>query len=158
MLSTTGCAASTVKLHPYRVQYSVPAGNPTRKDADRFRSNVIIPVGPLLCYETAPHWNYPGTLSFSSCPDPIVGLPFDTSKPRRGRWGETLRTKLADDTSLVDTYWKEWDSGAYLHHRDDIATLNAKRDLQKRIEICLYGDPREPPIPDFCANQIAHKP
>ncbi|KAK0049199.1 hypothetical protein Bpfe_021292 [Biomphalaria pfeifferi] len=138
------------KLTPLRIDFPFPAGKDSSKNPDIYRSGIVISSAPLLKSAPGAHWNLLDSRTFSACPDPIIGVPFDTSKPRKGRWGETVNTTIYRDSLEVDKYWIDYHAGTYRWRREDLSKQDAKRDLQKRIEICLYGEPRSYDILKNC--------
>ncbi|XP_012944914.1 uncharacterized protein LOC106013517 [Aplysia californica] len=127
-----------------------PAGVDIQRNSDAFRFNVVIPRAPLMVYTwDKPRWNYPGTKLYSRVPQPCLGLPFDVSKPRKGRWGETLGTRHAEEAVFLEDTWDYMKKFSRLD-REERALREARADLQKRMEICLYGRPRDPPLPVLC--------
>ncbi|KAH9504028.1 hypothetical protein Btru_067564 [Bulinus truncatus] len=138
------------KLIPLRIEYPFPAGQSSCKNPDIFRSGLVISSAPLMKHAAGDWWNSPDSKIFSACPDPIVGWPCDTSKPRKGRWGETAGTTISRDSYELADYWLDYHSGVHRWMLDDVATLDAKKDLQKRIEICLYGKPRDTTVICHC--------
>ncbi|BFZ03000.1 hypothetical protein BsWGS_06039 [Bradybaena similaris] len=120
-----------------------PAGIVSEK-GDIFRSCLVVPTGNHLIYKVADRWNQPGTLTYSSVPGLILGEPFDTSKPRKGRWGEVVGSKTYHDSEFFDLAWDKMKISR--KDREEIAMEEARRDLQRRIDICLYGTPRFPEV------------
>ncbi|CAG5114633.1 unnamed protein product, partial [Candidula unifasciata] len=120
------------------------AAGVTSEKGDSFRSCVVIPTGNLLTYEAGKRWNQPGSKYFSSVPGLILGEPFDTRKPRKGRWGEIADSKIARDSECFDEAWDKMKISRI--DREEIAMEDARRDLQRRIDICLYGAPRVPEV------------
>lgn len=124
-----------------------PAGVTSERGRGRFRCGLVIQMEPLLTYRAAHIWNHPESRQYSQVPAPVIGLPYDHSKPRRGRWGEILGTKISDMSAPIEYIWNEKMSRL---EREQKALEEAKADLQRRIEICLYGKPRDPPVQPPC--------
>ncbi|GFR70226.1 hypothetical protein ElyMa_005648800 [Elysia marginata] len=137
------------KVEPTARQTLGPAGISTERAKTRFRNALVIEMEPLQTYRTANTWNYPGSLQHSSIPTLVIGLPFDTSKPRRGRWGEIPGTMISDSAAPIEHVWNEKMSR---WQREQKAIEEARADLQKRIEICLYGKPRDTPVQPVCPH------
>ncbi|GFN86858.1 hypothetical protein PoB_001336400 [Plakobranchus ocellatus] len=95
------------KLTPVNHANDIPAGLPTKQGESRFRYGLVLAMKPMLTYRTATNWNYPYSKQYSFVPAPVVGLPYDKAKPRRGRWGETLGTIISDNSSFIEEHWDE---------------------------------------------------
>ncbi|KAK3744522.1 hypothetical protein RRG08_056660 [Elysia crispata] len=146
-MSSSGSLNRSIKLVLTKRDNSVPAGITSDRGNIRFRYGLVMEMEPQSTNFYAKRWNYPYSRQFSSIPTLPLGFPFDTSKPRRGRWGEIPGTIISDASAPLEELWSE---KLGVKQREEKALAEARADLQKRIEICLYGKIRDPPVLPRC--------